>query len=514
MKPIRMNKLTWSLLFAFSVIFISGCNSNSSTKQGNSDSLALVEAIGEYHETVVNTDKKSFKQDVSAYLKKLEPEFGKIPFYFGTDSGLFFIVVKGQFKYADYYDSKWERGNFTMGVVNSNGKIIVPIEFSKIFNPNQLFANTLVVEKNGKFGLYSLSGKQLVAAEYDMLYPSGKSDALVHFSKNNEFGWIGSDGTVHTSDNPEPYIHLTTSPLQSNLLSYWKFASEKANWIYFAQPDIVGDLIFTPPYAIQLFNTSEVYMISSDMPGMQTLEMKMAESKSWGEKLKALVINWLETGMDPRENYASNGKDLVVIDENLNAVQKIRLETHYENNRGCDNSRYRFLENNMLEIVKDDYTVEYPFHTLPLYEYYQVTGENSVKKLESNRKFAYTKYVKIDESYFKGCFIRMANDNETPKGEEAQYMSYEIKTMHLSIEDLDYMRNEIFAEYGYKFKNEKWQKIFAASKWYSPQSDNVDAKLTETDKYNIDIILKMKAKLEKDEKSFTKPELISSPMAG
>lgn len=66
------------------------------------------------------------------------------------------------------------------------------------------------------------------------------------------------------------------------------------------------------------------------------------------------------------------------------------------------------------------------------------------------------------------------------------------------------MRNEIYARYGYEFKNKDWQAYFLAQDWYKPSSDNVDAQLTEIERHNIKIILGMKEKIKINKALYTK----------
>lgn len=79
---------------------------------------------------------------------------------------------------------------------------------------------------------------------------------------------------------------------------------------------------------------------------------------------------------------------------------------------------------------------------------------------------------------------------------------------HLTIEDLDLMRNEIYAEYGLKFKTEKWHQYFSKQGWYKGEYENVDRFLSETDKKNIQLILSVKEKMTGKENSITKKKLI------
>jgi len=60
----------------------------------------------------------------------------------------------------------------------------------------------------------------------------------------------------------------------------------------------------------------------------------------------------------------------------------------------------------------------------------------------------------------------------------------------LKPEDLDYMRNELFAHYGYKFKSTKWNYIFEDKPWYQPKLDEVPREwLSTIERRNLDLIL-------------------------
>lgn len=64
-----------------------------------------------------------------------------------------------------------------------------------------------------------------------------------------------------------------------------------------------------------------------------------------------------------------------------------------------------------------------------------------------------------------------------------------------SITSLRIKRNEIFARYGYKFKSAELKQHFLETDWYTPQYDNVDSLLTQTDLTNIQFLLKREKEL-------------------
>ena len=61
---------------------------------------------------------------------------------------------------------------------------------------------------------------------------------------------------------------------------------------------------------------------------------------------------------------------------------------------------------------------------------------------------------------------------------------------NLTKEQLSIMRNEIFADHGYKFKSVRWMEYFNCKDWYYPIYEDVNDKLSVVEKINIATILK------------------------
>lgn len=84
------------------------------------------------------------------------------------------------------------------------------------------------------------------------------------------------------------------------------------------------------------------------------------------------------------------------------------------------------------------------------------------------------------KEYFSGKF---------PEASYSWLVQEELNKMSKS--DLQIMRNEIFARYGYIFREGgKMSNYFKTQEWYSPDHKNVDSFLTEIEKYNIKLIQK------------------------
>ncbi len=66
-----------------------------------------------------------------------------------------------------------------------------------------------------------------------------------------------------------------------------------------------------------------------------------------------------------------------------------------------------------------------------------------------------------------------------------------------SKKELRYIRNAIFAKYGYIFKDEKLNKYFSRFEWYDPKTVNIIPLLTEDDKINLKLIRSYEEKIQR-----------------
>ncbi len=96
------------------------------------------------------------------------------------------------------YDRYWEikEGLYRvmldnkMGVVKSNGDIIVPCQFNQVWNiDSEGFFRVL---KKGKAGVYHESGKVIIPAEYDQIWSFNNGWAKV--MQNGKLGYFNREG--------------------------------------------------------------------------------------------------------------------------------------------------------------------------------------------------------------------------------------------------------------------------------------------------------------------------------
>ncbi|GET22951.1 YARHG domain-containing protein [Prolixibacter denitrificans] len=90
--------------------------------------------------------------------------------------------------------------------------------------------------------------------------------------------------------------------------------------------------------------------------------------------------------------------------------------------------------------------------------------------------------------------FRPANVSEPSDGRLYPQASLRVLTFselkQMNEDELDVMRNEIFADHGYIFKTQKWKSYFESQSWYRPRFDDVTNKLSVVERINVERILK------------------------
>jgi hypothetical protein len=432
----------------------------------------------------------SIWREVRTHESVLRKQYDSVVFFTKINNHLLFYVVSGKWVYPYPYDSiQYDSGDYKVGVVNADNKVIVPVEYSKIYNPGGTFPGIIEVERNRLRGLFTIGGEQLVPAEYDGIYPTKAAGALAQLRKGNRYGWVDSKGRISFEENSHPDKTLFQSPLESNAILGWKFvhpgsvsvlvdmagnAEESAGIIVY--PSFVRDFGITRVAHPWVLN--DVNMLGM---GMTDTEIKFERAESVADKLYGLISFFMESGADAR-GYQFRQNDLLVLDSNMVKVDHLeKLSTKSDGQDPCGAARigpsYRIVKTGLYESNDGDGN----------YRYWEIDENGKIRPLSTARIYAFTKFVQLDESYFKNCRYESL-PYESIKWEDETSPNVVI-TSGISSNELDVMRNEIFAEYGFIFKSPKWKAYFEKLSWYKPRFENVDNQLTEIDKHNIKFIL-------------------------
>jgi hypothetical protein len=417
--------------------------------------------------------------------RALQKHYDSVVYYTEVNDQTLFYVVKGTWEspYESEKEKQRDGGNYKMGVVTEENKVIIPVAYSKIYNPDGSFEGMIEVENDSKRGLFRTNGEVFLPAEYDGIYPTKVPGAFAQLKKGESYGWIDDNGKISFDASSHENKTLFQSPVESHAILQWDFkypGKIKLLLEPHEEIDPANGLIIYPSYIRDLgvtpIGNGFIYLETSEWGmGVQDTKISFEQVDSFSDKFFALVSFFMESGADAREFHTANN-DLVVVDKDLKRVgyqEKITDEQGGQDPCSGYESTYRTIAPGLYESEDGDGN----------YSYFKITSEGSVEKLKTDRQYNFTKFAKIDEHYFKHCSYESIG---VDKGDV--YLNV-VVLKGLSSEELDLMRNEIFAEYGFIFKSEKWKKYFESKPWYKPQYENVDQFLTEIDKANIKFIL-------------------------
>ena len=407
---------------------------------------------------------------------------------------LFYITSKDwEGKLDKSIPDKW-------GIMNTKMEIILPVEYDLISNPGIIKKDLIEVHKNDKYGLIDSKGEIVIDVKYDYLLPIIDNKFSVIGKIKDDFFLVSNleSEILKNFELNKGYFDLDISKI-----NYSELVNATApNYIDDTQD---GNRVYIPSSFFIYFNLLPKVNLNFAITLNEELAFGKIETKisvdngfDFYEKIEAIVTSFYEKGVDGR-GWVKNSKKITLITNNGDFKSNLLLFDEIKEYFGCEGEIYKYkkdvriskIDSNKIEVftIGDSNTLYSDCFKCDKYEYYRLNKDGELEIIKSNRKFSFTKHVKIDDSYFRGVFLlRNYNKNE--------YIHVHKFKNHLSKNELDIMRNEIYAEYGFRFKSTKWREYFSGFNWYKPRFDNVDELLNKTDKYNIDIIIKEYNKLD------------------
>lgn len=442
-------------------------------------------------------------------LQQLDTIYPSSPFYMFLDEEKCFIVSNR----AWTYDLTHFEGGIQYGIVNDDYTPVLPMAYDKIYNPDLTLGQCLEVKKGDKVGLFNYTNQTILPPQFDYIFPHKNNRKQVAYGlKEGTWFKIDSDLNVTMAQDFSP-IELIKN------LSFRIEGSENGHMYASynqSSPNEMGTgkgVVVLPSYLEQLQLFSESYYGNIILPrqgasvaGVMSAEVAKTRKATLTDKIVSFFISVYEEGIDAR-GYQSNSEELVVYNTQNQKLNTYHLGSINQSNQLCSVSGYRVLFDSLIEVKRvGSHHGGLGYDLAPIYEYHKVNAKGELVPLESDRYFDFTKFARVEERHFKGCYakeIAMMTD-------EFNYFQSD----HLTIAELDLMRNEIFADYGYKFKTEKWKKYFASKAWYKPLHDDVNDLLTDLDKANVKTILRIKKSMEGREQKVVNKHPIAFYAAG
>ncbi|PTR00019.1 YARHG domain-containing protein [Mucilaginibacter yixingensis] len=459
--------------------------------------------LGDYidYENLVHektlTDKDIYSpQTLAAFAAadSLKAQYDTIPWFQHLNGKTYFFVVKGDknFDVSFYKDTVL---NYQMGLVGPGRKEIVPAAFDLVHNIGATYPTLIEVEKSHKRGFYSLDGKLVLPVVYDQIFPLNDAANLAVLRKGDDYYWWKNDYTVTDKD---PGIQIANLlPRIKNIGQSFTLKNTSFESITEHNSREEHNSVYLPPsYLVDLglMPTVESYI----NPLRRNVFGEGATQYSVKTEEKNTSDNWFTSIFYSIRDYFVGGrgefydrKKIILANKKNNRIYGADVSTDFSEDEDginfegkCNVNSIRQLNDTLFEARTAGnlqitlYTRDYYVCGGPGY-HYLVIKNNKLVELPNHRKFGFTKYVQMDDSYLNACYTL---DDKTSINK-------------VNTEMLRYMKNEIYADYKYHFKDTTWNNVFQESLFYNyaekdKYNDNVDDSLTAIDKYNLAFINK------------------------
>lgn len=408
-----------------------------------------------------------------------------------NNKSTYYFVVKGKWDaYGASGDPRFaDRNEAKMGLVGPNLKEIIPPEYDLVHNVDGTIKGLIELDKANKHGLCDTAGKMIVPVEYDQIFPVDNSNALAILRKGSDFYQLKKDLTISGKADLKIADILTQVPHIGPAIIT---GGDPDNITEYNSREKQGTVVITPSYLVDLGLFEKI--ASYKNPLRKNVEFDESNTKAIVNipvKDHPDSTGFFETALYSIRNYFIGGRSefydnkvVRVIDKKNNRVYSSGLNDDFtEEGEGpedtkCSEYTFRAINDSLFEVkLSSRVEISLPgsndgnyLSEIPVYHYLQIK-QNELKEIPCSRLFSFTKFIKMDDSYLTGCYTYNENHEQSVK---------------LKSQYLNYVKNEIYASYGYKFKDSLWTAVFIdRGEDYTGKNVSVDDSLTVIDKYNI-----------------------------
>jgi len=446
------------------------------------------------------SDKDIFSPITLASFKtadSLKTKYDSVIWFAHIHQRTFYYVVKGKWDMPFYWTglAKDTAKTYQMGLIGPDLKEIVPPQYDMIHNIGATFPGLVEVDKDHKHGFYDLRGKLIVPVEYDQIFPVNDGQNLAALRKGDDYYWLKNDTTLSAK------VDLKISDILANLKQTGPNVyknSEADDILEFNSREEHGSIYVPPSYLADLGILPAVKLFKN--PLRKNVEYDDV-STSYHVKLDKNVSpdnNWFAATFYSIRDYFLGGrsefydtKNVVIVDKKNNRAYGYGVNTDLSEDDGsvdissCNEYNVVALSDSLFELkISSIPGIELyngdVLEDAPVYHYLALNN-GKLTELKTNRVFAFTKFTKMNESYLNGCFLYLI---KPAVGEKYANKPSD----HLTPAVLEYMKNEIFADYKYKFKDTTWANTFKYRFDQDKSNASVDDSLTTIDRYNINWI--------------------------
>ncbi len=459
-------------------------------------------------------DEIGLKEATFAFLTQYGDQYQAVAYALFANDQYYFVVAQGDWSLdkQNALPSNKTPYSYQLGLVSAKNQVIIPLQFDKIYNMGGTASNLLEVEVKGQRGLYDLTGTAVLPVQYDGIYPATQQPNVWAYWRNgSQFGALYGNGSSAT---------LEEQP--ADLVKNWQFDAELASLIPFV--DIEGmnskesadpgsGILVLPSYLYDLGIAAEYNYQWAYKKGNIGMENTSAKVQTLSSKNTTTLLTAFDQSFIDARSYHEEKQSIVTVDQFYQPVDSILLQTLEQRPVCALPAQIRMIGTDTLEVAQIQHTPKQRYVYKTVYRYYHIQPDGLLQRLPSKGQFSTSQYTRLQPEHFKGCFARALTDTEIEALPEDVYASYEV-TQHLSVEDLQAMRNEIYARHGYKFKQKKWQQYFAKEAWYQARQDEVESLLSPLEKQNAQFLLDYQKVVAPKEKEWQNPSYEAGNYAG
>jgi len=434
-------------------------------------------------ERQVEIDKR---RPIHAQAKALQQQYDSVIWYTTYEGKNYFYVVKGTWS-NDLKDGKNQNTDCVMGLVDEAGSVLIPVAFDLIGTIGFDKLQVVEVKKNGKVGQFNITDKKLVIdTVYDMIIPIDRPDTYAYVRTDSTYGWIDLQYQYHTglpSEKEKAWVgQFGFLPKDLSLKNGEQSLCEIPN-----EENIGYGIVIPPSRYVKTGLFDEIIQglstTATPMSGWtEYMETKGTLFQQVTEGISALMTTITERYLDGREEfYTTNRLVFMTPAHDTLAVSNIGTESIIHLKR---------IGESLIEVKSEPYLYwDSPFeeglqeYDIPQFNYFSLEN-GAVIPLKSQRIFSFTQFVKLDSTYLTGEFHHY--NVETQEKEESTF---------LSSSTLQFMRNEILASYGYRFKDSVDIQRFSQYAQNIDNLEDVQGQLSDVDRHNIAFLDKIIALL-------------------
>lgn len=426
-------------------------------------------------------------------VERLQAGVDSVIWFTRYQDQLYFYFVQGEWdnpKSFDNYRADAEKtvpkvGYYKMGLLDAEGKVVIPADYDLIGTLGFDMENLVEVKRNGKYGMYHLQSRlPVIPAVYDVLIPFTTPDdkKLILTQEGKQTGYFNSDFLRFEGLPPVPKV--------DEYLSGYKYLDEgllikngQQAMMEVPNREYLGNGYVVPPSYLtnlQVMDSIEFGFTTTELGFNAGNESREFLGLSWqkiSDTFNGLIVLIKDRYMDGREEFYYRNQ-VAIIDQEKRVL-------HQHSFSGANLLSLRFIEEfdyyeakttipNGLWFIDVDET------NLNEYAYFKLGSDGRIQDLVSRRIFDQTEFIKIDSSYLQGVFQRHLGNGKF------------VDSNFLSEKTIQFMRDEILAANGFSFPDtiriEEFYHIFQRDKKPNLTLEEAMANFSEIDRHNYDFL--------------------------